>query len=213
VSSYPWSWHVARYTAAVAASQTRMTAASVRSARRVLIPHSVPRGGWVVKQLRFPRRYPTHANFGRERSRLAAGPGGERACRNALGRHSPQARSRTVRGDGACRHPRSGRLPPLGQLRSRAEAHVSRSTISRRSACSCPAGADELGRCRGRDRVPLSAVLALSVGSRTNTTFILSVQLIRTFVMLLAAPPLARWIPRRWGTEVEAGSESRALRG
>jgi uncharacterized membrane protein AbrB (regulator of aidB expression) len=56
-------------------------------------------------------------------------------------------------------------------------------------------------------------VLALSVGSRTNTTFILSVQLIRTFVMLLAAPPLARWIPRRWGTEVEAGSESRALRG
>jgi uncharacterized membrane protein AbrB (regulator of aidB expression) len=65
----------------------------------------------------------------------------------------------------------------------------------------------------GRDRVPLSAVLALSVGSRTNTTFILSAQLIRTFVMLLAAPPLARWIPRRWGTEVEAGSESRALRG
>jgi membrane AbrB-like protein len=48
----------------------------------------------------------------------------------------------------------------------------------------------------------LSAVLALSVGSRTNTTFILSVQIIRTFVMLLAAPPLARWIARRWGRDV-----------
>ena len=43
----------------------------------------------------------------------------------------------------------------------------------------------------------LSAVLALSVGTRTNATFILSVQLIRTFVMLLAAPPLARWIAHR----------------
>jgi membrane AbrB-like protein len=43
----------------------------------------------------------------------------------------------------------------------------------------------------------LSAVLALAVGSRTNATFILSVQLIRTFVMLLAAPPLARWISQR----------------
>ena len=58
----------------------------------------------------------------------------------------------------------------------------------------------------------LSAVLALSVGSRTNTTFILSVQLIRTFVMLLAAPPLARWIARRWGAELDAGSKP-ALRG
>ena len=45
----------------------------------------------------------------------------------------------------------------------------------------------------------LSAVLAVAVGSKTNTTFILSVQLIRTFVMLLAAPPLAHWIARRWG--------------
>ena len=52
----------------------------------------------------------------------------------------------------------------------------------------------------------LSAVLALSVGSRTNTTFILSVQLIRTFVMLLAAPPLARWIARRWGRNVVPAS-------
>jgi membrane AbrB-like protein len=59
----------------------------------------------------------------------------------------------------------------------------------------------------------LSAALALSVGSRTNTTFILSVQLIRTFVMLLAAPPLARWIAGRWGSKLESGSEPDALRG
>ena len=59
----------------------------------------------------------------------------------------------------------------------------------------------------------LSAVLALAVGSRTNTTFILSVQLIRTFVMLLAAPPLARWIARRWGRDVDANPEPGALRG
>jgi uncharacterized protein len=57
----------------------------------------------------------------------------------------------------------------------------------------------------------LSAVLALSVGSRTNTTFILSVQIIRTFVMLLAAPPLARWIARRWGSEAAGGSEAAPL--
>jgi uncharacterized protein len=57
----------------------------------------------------------------------------------------------------------------------------------------------------------LSAVLALSVGSRTNTTFILSVQIIRTFVMLLAAPPLARWIARRWGTRTAGGSEAAPL--
>jgi hypothetical protein len=57
----------------------------------------------------------------------------------------------------------------------------------------------------------LSAVLALSVGSRTNTTFILSVQLIRTFVMLLAAPPLARWIARRRGGELAGRTEAGAL--
>ncbi len=57
----------------------------------------------------------------------------------------------------------------------------------------------------------LSAVLAISVGSRTNTTFILSVQLIRTFVMLLAAPPLARWIARRWTRDVAESPEPRAL--
>jgi hypothetical protein len=54
-------------------------------------------------------------------------------------------------------------------------------------------------------------VLALSVGSRTNTTFILSVQLIRTFVMLLAAPPLARWIARRRGGELAGRTEAGAL--
>jgi membrane AbrB-like protein len=43
----------------------------------------------------------------------------------------------------------------------------------------------------------LSAVLAIAVGSHTNATFILSVQLTRTFVMLLAAPALARWISQR----------------
>lgn len=45
----------------------------------------------------------------------------------------------------------------------------------------------------------LSAVVALAVGSQTNATFILSVQLIRTFVMLLGAPLLARWISQRHG--------------
>jgi uncharacterized membrane protein AbrB (regulator of aidB expression) len=35
------------------------------------------------------------------------------------------------------------------------------------------------------------------VGSKTNATFVLSVQLVRTFVMLLGAPILARWIAQR----------------
>jgi membrane AbrB-like protein len=43
----------------------------------------------------------------------------------------------------------------------------------------------------------LSAVVALAVGSKTNATFVLSVQLVRTFVMLLGAPILARWIAQR----------------
>lgn len=38
----------------------------------------------------------------------------------------------------------------------------------------------------------LYAVLATAVGSRADTTFVLSVQLLRLFVMLLAAPALAR---------------------
>jgi Putative ammonia monooxygenase len=57
----------------------------------------------------------------------------------------------------------------------------------------------------------LSAVLAVAVGSKTNTTFILSVQLIRTFVMLLAAPPLAHWIARRWGRGLSSGSDPSPL--
>ncbi len=56
----------------------------------------------------------------------------------------------------------------------------------------------------------LSAVLAVAVGSKTNTT-ILSVQLIRTFVMLLAAPPLAHWIARRWGRGLSSGSDPSPL--
>jgi hypothetical protein len=31
--------------------------------------------------------------------------------------------------------------------------------------------------------------------------------------MLLAAPPLARWIAGRWGSKLESGSEPDALRG
>jgi membrane AbrB-like protein len=40
----------------------------------------------------------------------------------------------------------------------------------------------------------LTAVVSLAVGSNTNTTFIVSVQVIRTFLMLAAAPPIARWL-------------------
>ena len=40
----------------------------------------------------------------------------------------------------------------------------------------------------------LTAVIALAVGGQTNTTFIVSVQVIRTFLMLAAAPPIARWL-------------------
>jgi membrane AbrB-like protein len=43
----------------------------------------------------------------------------------------------------------------------------------------------------------LSAVLALAVGGKTNATFIISVQVIRTFLMLAAAPSLARWFAAR----------------
>jgi uncharacterized membrane protein AbrB (regulator of aidB expression) len=53
----------------------------------------------------------------------------------------------------------------------------------------------------------LSAVLALAVGSNTNTTFVVSVQVIRTFLMLAAAPPLAHWLSSRKGEPVaEAAS-------
>ena len=40
----------------------------------------------------------------------------------------------------------------------------------------------------------LTAVIALAVGGNTNTTFIVSVQVIRTFLMLAAAPPIAHWL-------------------
>jgi uncharacterized protein len=43
----------------------------------------------------------------------------------------------------------------------------------------------------------LSAVLALALGGKTNATFIVSVQVIRTFLMLAAAPSLARWFADR----------------
>ena len=45
----------------------------------------------------------------------------------------------------------------------------------------------------------LSAVIALVVGSRTNISFIVSVQVIRTFLMLAAAPPIARALSSRGG--------------
>jgi uncharacterized protein len=43
----------------------------------------------------------------------------------------------------------------------------------------------------------LYAVLATAVGSGANTTFVLSLQVLRLFVMLLAAPVLARWLAAR----------------
>jgi uncharacterized protein len=42
----------------------------------------------------------------------------------------------------------------------------------------------------------LTAVLALAVGGNTNATFIVSVQVIRTFLMLAAAPTIAGWLAR-----------------
>jgi uncharacterized protein len=43
----------------------------------------------------------------------------------------------------------------------------------------------------------LYAVLATAVGVGSNTTFVLAVQILRLFVMLLAAPPLVRVVARR----------------
>lgn len=40
----------------------------------------------------------------------------------------------------------------------------------------------------------LTAVIALTVGSDANTTFVVSVQVLRTFLMLAAAPSIARWL-------------------
>ena len=54
----------------------------------------------------------------------------------------------------------------------------------------------------------LSAVIALVVGSQTNISFIVSVQVIRTFLMLAAAPPIARALSSRAGgrPDVAAGA-------
>ena len=46
----------------------------------------------------------------------------------------------------------------------------------------------------------LYAVLATAVGSGANTTFVLALQVLRLFVMLLAAPLLARWLAARGRT-------------
>ncbi len=40
----------------------------------------------------------------------------------------------------------------------------------------------------------LTAVIALTLGTNTNTTFVVSVQIIRTFLMLAAAPRIANWL-------------------
>jgi uncharacterized protein len=45
----------------------------------------------------------------------------------------------------------------------------------------------------------LYAVLATAVGSGANTTFVLAVQVLRLFVMLLSAPLVARWLRRSGG--------------
>jgi uncharacterized membrane protein AbrB (regulator of aidB expression) len=37
----------------------------------------------------------------------------------------------------------------------------------------------------------------MAIGSRTDTTFVVSVQVIRAFMMLAAAPALAQWISAR----------------
>ena len=51
----------------------------------------------------------------------------------------------------------------------------------------------------------LYAVLAAATTSDVNTTFVLSVQVLRLFVMLLAAPLLARWLAGRDGLRRPAG--------
>ena len=50
----------------------------------------------------------------------------------------------------------------------------------------------------------LYAVLATAVGSGANTTFVLAVQVLRLFVMLLAAPVLAKWLVRERGRPTAA---------
>lgn len=54
----------------------------------------------------------------------------------------------------------------------------------------------------------LTAVIALAVGGNTDTTFIVSVQVLRTFLMLAAAAPIARWLS---ATESEGRRHARVL--
>jgi membrane AbrB-like protein len=57
----------------------------------------------------------------------------------------------------------------------------------------------------------LTAVVALAVGANTNTTFVVSVQVIRTFLMLAATPVIATWLAsRRSGERLESSRESGA---
>lgn len=42
-----------------------------------------------------------------------------------------------------------------------------------------------------------SAVVAFTLGTNANFAFVLSVQVLRTLIMLVAAPPLARWVAGR----------------
>ncbi len=52
----------------------------------------------------------------------------------------------------------------------------------------------------------LYAVLATAVEEGANTTFVLAVQVLRLFVMLLAAPLLARWLLRQTAAPSTAGT-------
>jgi hypothetical protein len=58
------------------------------------------------------------------------------------------------------------------------------------------------------------SVVALAVGGRTNATFIVSVQVIRTFLMLAATPVIATWLasrdPRGQATERADATGDRA---
>jgi Transition state regulatory protein AbrB len=53
----------------------------------------------------------------------------------------------------------------------------------------------------------LYVVLATAVSGSANAGFVLSVQLLRTFLMLLAAPPLVRLLVRRGTTSSFVGVE------
>jgi hypothetical protein len=55
-------------------------------------------------------------------------------------------------------------------------------------------------------------VLAASVGIGANTTFVVSVQVLRVFIMVVAAPPLVR-IVARWDNSRAAELGARCGRG